>query len=145
MAIRIGTLGDFESVCDTHRTTLCITAVFDLTTYTLQKVFDSLSGSLPGVRWSGCHSNGMDCSLWFGLRRSENFSLLYARSNHRISQWADPFAESVTAKSLDGGATWNSDTSLTNTQAATCWIESIWHHGSAVREVKAVERQAMQY
>lgn len=96
----------------------CILAVFDLTTYTLVKMFDSLSGTLPGLRWAGCHANGMEIPYGSDYGTG-GYTQLTARN--QAGYLSGPMVlQSVAAKSLDNGATWNTNTSLTNVQAATC-------------------------
>ncbi len=95
---------------------MCWLAIFDLQTYTLTKLFNSFN--TPGLRWAGCHSNGID-----GYDGNKEASLATKHlTSYSISGYlSGPFQiQSIVAKSLDGGATWNADTSLTNTQAATC-------------------------
>lgn len=88
----------------------CVNVVFDLSTYTLVKAFDFMSGSLPGYRWGGCHGIGMS------IAPSSNYaaagiSNLTARNGQ--GYLSGPFMlQGVTAKSLDGGTTWNTDTSI---------------------------------
>lgn len=95
---------------------MCWLAIFDLRTYQLVKLFDTFNSA--GMRWGGCHSNGID-GYDGGTQASVSVSLL---TSHNVSGYlSGPFhIQSILAKSLDGGATWNSDTSLTNTQAAAC-------------------------
>ena len=96
----------------------CIMAVFDMTTYSLVKLWDSFSGTLPGLRWGGCHSNGMELTpnSDYGLA---GISQLTARNT--AGYISGPIVtQSVTAKSLDGGTSWSANTALTNVQAGTC-------------------------
>ena len=96
----------------------CILAVFDVTNYTLLKLFDSFSGTLPGLRWGGCHGNGMDIPTGTDYG-AVGFSQLTARN--QTGYLSGPILlQSIAAKSLDGGTTWNSNTSLSNVQASTC-------------------------
>jgi hypothetical protein len=96
----------------------CILAVFDMTNYTLVKMFDSLSGALPGLRWAGCHANGMDIPYGSDYGTG-GYTQLTARN--QAGYLSGPMIlKSVTAKSLDSGTTWNANTSLTNVQAANC-------------------------
>jgi hypothetical protein len=87
---------------------VCLNAVFDLSTYTLVKVFDSISGSLPNVRWGGCHNAGLSIppGANYGISGMKN---LYGIGNYLSGPY---ITKSVIAKSLDGGATWNTNTSL---------------------------------
>lgn len=95
----------------------CIVATFSLTTFLFESLFDSVSGALPGLRFATCHSNGANLTNRAG---AASFGYLIAGGKNNGYVGGPWLLQPPSAKSLDGGATWLSDTSLTNTQAGTC-------------------------
>lgn len=93
----------------------CMEAIFELTNFTLVKAVDSMTGSIPGMRWGGCHgtlgvlpsSNGL--GFWNATPLSYGGGPLMG-----------PYMlKGVIAKSFDG-ATWTTDTSLGPNDAGVC-------------------------
>jgi len=99
------TISDFQD-------NVCFNAIFNTSTYTLLKVFDSFSGALPGMRWGGCHQSGIN--IYYGAPSVGTWGLstLTSRSQPGLISGPYVFSSPVSAKSLDGGVTWNSNTSL---------------------------------
>lgn len=92
----------------------CIVAVFSASTYQLTQIFSTFDGSLPGMRWAGCHQNGAE--EYAGTPSYAQMSSSLLSGNASGGALRGPFIVSattaITAKSLDGGSTWNSNTSL---------------------------------
>jgi hypothetical protein len=92
---------------------VCWAAVFDMSNFTLIKIMDSFSGTWGGLTFAACHSDG-----GVSLTDGKDYATLAAvqlAGQQPNSYLGGPFIlpdGAITAKSLDGGATWDSDTSL---------------------------------
>jgi hypothetical protein len=96
---------------------ICYISVVDTTDYSQVKFFNTLD-TLPSLRWSACHSTGIeynDRTKWGSI----GTGIIGNKTDP--GYLSGPFVlKAITAKSLDGGSTWTADTSLTNVAAANC-------------------------
>ena len=86
----------------------CFVIPINLTTYTVTKVMEPITGTtVPGFRWGGCHGVGVSVppGTTYGAWTIDNL----AWTGYASGPYVNP---PIIAKSLDGGTTWNSDTSL---------------------------------
>ncbi|MDQ6759853.1 MAG: hypothetical protein M3Z32_08315, partial [Acidobacteriota bacterium] len=92
---------------------VCWAAIFDLSDFSLIKIVDSFSGTWGGLTFAACHSDsGVSLTNW---KDYSSLSAVQLAGQQQHSYLGGPFIlpdGAITAKSLDGGATWDSDISL---------------------------------
>lgn len=95
---------------------ICFEAIFDLSTASMVKVFDSYSGSMSGLRWGSCHSDGNnDLAKWYNVV----VKLMWGGGFPYLAGPWTLGAGGVSQKSLDG-VSYTTDVSLTSLAAGTC-------------------------
>jgi hypothetical protein len=106
-----GTLGTRYAVfvSNQEQNSPCWNLTFDVVSKTEVSYFSSLD--ISGSRWNDCHSPGLvysDGGTWGGYGNE----IMGGKSNPHDWLGGTYVLKGVTAKSLDGGTTWNTDTSL---------------------------------